>query len=239
MGNSTSELKKHYETAEKTGVLNVSKSKLAEFSPELLHLCKNLRSLELSHNKFTTLKDVGNFINLKTLSVDYNNLKELPAEIGKLVKLETLSASFNGISELPSSLSNLVNLRKVDFQGNSITQFPIVLGNLKHLDVLDLSDNKIQTIPSEVETVYATELNLNHNQIRYLAEEIADCPRLKTLRIQENCLSLTDVPPKIFAHSNISMIAAEGNIFSMKDFMNLEGYDEYMERYTSVKRKLF
>lgn len=237
-GNST--LKKHYATAEKTGVLNVSKYKLIDFPVELKQLKHVLRSLDLSHNKFCQLpSEIGSFSLLKNLSLDYNCLTDIPEAIGDLVKLETFSASNNKISELPSSLSKLVNLKKVELQGNALKEFPVVLCKLKHLDLLDLSNNVINTVPSEVAPLHVTELNLNNNQICNLAEEIADCPKLKTLRMQENCLRLSDVPPKILAHSNISTINVEGNLFEMKDFMNLDGYDEYMERYTAVKKKLY
>lgn len=239
MGNSKSELRKHYETAEKTGVLNVTKCNLTELSPELLHLGNNLRSMNLSNNKFTKLKNIDNFINLKTLYLDYNQLTELPSEIGELSKLEVLSAANNSISILPSTLSNLLNLKRVELSHNALKEFPIVLCNLKRLDLLDLSHNHIETVPSEIGLLHVTELNLDNNKINSMAEEIADCPRLKTLRIRENCMYLSGVPPKILAHSNISTINAEGNLFQMKDFMNLDGYDEYMERYTSVKKKLF
>lgn len=237
MGNSP--LKKHYVTAEKTGVINLSQCKLDDFSPELKQLNNVLRSLDLSHNKFNRLpQEIGTFTLLRNLYIDHNNLSELPEDIGNLAKLEVLSASHNKLSELPSSLSKLAALKRVELQNNFLTEFPVMLCSLKHLDLLNLESNKITTIPGEVGTLYVTELNLNHNQICNLAEEIADCPRLKTLRIQENCLKLSDVPPKILAHSNISNITAEGNLFDMKDFMNLDGYDEYMERYTAVKKKL-
>lgn len=238
MGNSA--LKKHYATAEKTGVLNISKSRLDEFPPELKQLAGVLRSLDLSSNKFNRLPlDIGTFTLLKNLNLDHNNLTQLPSEIGNLVKLEILTATFNKLNSLPSSLSQLLNLKKVELQRNELRTFPVMLCNLKHLDLLDLSCNKIESVPCEIGSLSVTELNLNQNQISSLAEEIADCPRLKTLRIQENCLRLSDVPPKILAHSNISTINAEGNLFDMKNFMELDGYDEYMERYTAVKKKLF
>lgn len=62
---------------------------------------------------------------------------------------------------------------------------------------------------------------------------------MKTLRLEENCLQLSSIPLAILNESSISMIALEGNLFEMKEFMNLEGYDAYMERYTAVKKKMF
>lgn len=94
-------------------------------------------------------------------------------------------------------------------------------------------------MPDAAATLRVTELNLNQNQIAIISEKLADCPRLKTLRLEENCLQLNAIPPQILKESQISMLALEGNLFEMKQFMNMDGYDVYMERYTAVKKKMF
>uniref|UniRef100_A0A0V0GC11 Putative leucine-rich repeat lrr protein n=1 Tax=Triatoma dimidiata TaxID=72491 RepID=A0A0V0GC11_TRIDM len=237
MGNTA--LKKHYATAEKTGVLNISNRKLMEFPIEVKHLKSSLRSLDISTNKFSKLPpDIGSFLNLKSLVVDYNNLTELPMEIGNLDKLENLSITSNKLRTLPQTLSKLHNLKELNLQQNQLTEFPVMLCDLKHLNMIDLSNNKITEVPDGVSTLHVVELILNQNQISLLSSDIADCPRLKTLRLQENCLSLNNIPIKILNDSNISTLSVEGNLFEMKQFINLEGYDRYMERYTAVKKKL-
>lgn len=238
MGNSA--LKRHFETAEKTGVLNISGRKLTEFPPKLLSLQSILRTLDLSDNRFIILpSDIGKFLQLKSLTVNKNRLVHLPTEIGQLTKLENLSAVANKLSSLPDSLSQLSNLKQVYLSENDLSLFPIMLCKLKHLDIIDLSKNKITNIPKEVGTVHVTELNLNQNQISSVAQEIANCPRLKTLRLEENCLQLSSIPKALLIDSKVSVITLEGNLFEMKNFSDLEGYDKYMERYTEVKKKLF
>lgn len=114
-----------------------------------------------------------------------------------------------------------------------------MFAGLKHLDMLDLSRNKITTVPSKAGDLQCTELNLNQNQITSLAEELADCPKLKTLRLEENCLQVAAIPIKILKQSVISTILVDGNLFNNKQFTELEGYNEYQERYTAVKKKMF
>ena len=63
-------------------------------------------------------------------------------------------------------------------------------------------------------------------QISRLSEAVAECPRLKVLRVEENCLEITALTPKILKDSNISTLALEGNLFEMKKFHNIEGYEE-------------
>ncbi|XP_012282226.1 leucine-rich repeat-containing protein 57 [Orussus abietinus] len=238
MGNSG--LKQHYETAKKTGVLNLSQRKLDEFPPNIRVLAPLLRTLDFSENKFTKLpNDVGDFTLLKHLNISQNKISSLPDALGNLAKLETLNASSNHITTLPSTLSKLAHLKQVNLSDNQISEFPLMFCNLKHLDVLDLSRNKLSAIPHGVSSLCVAELNLNQNQISTMSDQLADCPKLKTLRLEENCLQINAIPVKILKDSKISVLILEGNLFEMKQFVELEGYEQYMERYTAVKKKMF
>ncbi|CAG9772477.1 unnamed protein product [Ceutorhynchus assimilis] len=238
MGNSG--LRQHIETAQKTGVLKVSPGKLNQFPPGFKQLEGCLRTLDLSDNKFVVLPpEISRFMQLRHLNLSKNKLNKLPDSIGALTKLETFNSSDNNLTCLPRTFSNLIHLKQVILSGNQIKEFPNVFGGLKHLDVLDLSNNAIETIPSDVSTLYIIELNLNQNEISHVSSEIANCARLKTLRLEENCLTLNAIPPKLLLESKISNLTLEGNLFEMKELAHIEGYDAYMERFTAVKKKLF
>lgn len=114
-----------------------------------------------------------------------------------------------------------------------------MFAGLKNLDLLDLSRNKITSVPAAAKDLHCTELNLNQNQISSIAEEIAECTKLKTLRLEENCLQISAIPTKILKESVISTISVDGNMFNNKQFTELEGYEEYQQRYTAVKKKMF
>jgi len=145
----------------------------------------------------------------------------------------------NVITMVPLCYANLRNLKQVNLSNNQIVEFPAMFAGLKHLDMLDLARNKITVVPPAAKELQCTELNVNQNQISVLAEELADCPRLKTLRIEENCLTIAAIPIRILKSSVISNILVDGNLFNNKQFTELEGYNEYMERYTAVKKKMF
>lgn len=238
MGNKV--VKQHFDTAKKTGVLKISQQRLTEFPPHMRGFPNVLRTLDLSENRFVTLPaEIGQFDLLKHLNVSDNRLTELPHVIGNLVKLETLNAVNNMIVSIPRSLENLKNLKQVLLSNNQLTEFPTMFCGLKHLDVLDLSRNKITKIPPDVGSLQAVELNCNQNQISSLAAEIADCPKLKTLRLEENCLPLAEIHPRILKESKVSNLHVDGNLFPPKQFNSLDGYDEYMERFTAVRKKMF
>lgn len=95
-----------------------------------------------------------------------------------------------------------------------------------------------------------------------MAPEVSHCPRLKVLRLEENCLELSSIPSSILTHSMVALLSVEGNLFEVKMLRNLEGYDQvkygsspmilapsavssdslsvtlqYMERFTATKKK--
>lgn len=168
-----------------------------------------------------------------------NKLVALPEAIGGCVKLETLNAMNNVITAVPMCYANLKNLKTINLSNNQIVEFPAMFAGLTHLDMLDLSRNKITSIPAAAKDLYCTELNLNQNQISSIAEELAECQKLKTLRLEENCLQITSIPTKLLSNSVISNITIDGNLFNNKQFTELEGYKAYEERFTAVKKKMF
>lgn len=238
MGNSG--LKQHLETAQKTGVLKLSQHKLKDFLPGFVQLENVLRTLDLSDNKFIVLpNEISRFMQLKHLNLNKNKLSKLPDCIGALTKLESLNVCNNSLVSLPRTLSNLINLKQVYLSDNHLKDFPLMFCNLKYLDVLDLSKNEINSVPAEVATLNVTELNLNQNQVSEISSQIANCPRLKTLRLEENCLHLSAIHPDILQNSKICNLSLEGNLFETKQLADVPGYDAYMDRFTAVKKKLF
>lgn len=238
MGNK--QVKQHFETAQKTGVLKISQMRLNEFPSALKAFPNVLKTLDLSENRFAELPvDVGKFTILKHLNVAGNRLASIPEIIGVLVKLETLNAMNNLIVKLPPELNQCTNLKQINFSNNQINEFPIMVCGLRQLNLLDLSRNKITSIPDEVKDLQVTELNVNQNQISAISENVALCPKLKTFRIEENCLQASAALSKILKNSQICNLSVDGNLFNSKAFAELEGYEAYMERYTAARKKIF
>lgn len=148
-------------------------------------------------------------------------------EINKLMKLETLSLSFNSLKTFSlTSASKLKHVKTLNLNNNKLKEFPIDVCQLPNLDVLDLSNNFITSIPVDIEKLEAIELNLNKNRLKELTDSLSKCKRLKVLRIEENCLALETLTPTILKSSQISLIVFNGNLFDMKQFQDVDGYDE-------------
>lgn len=63
-------------------------------------------------------------------------------------------------------------------------------------------------------------------QISVLSAEVSRCPRLKVLRLEENCLELSSIPESILSESQVSLFSVEGNLFEVKKLRELEGYEK-------------
>ncbi len=161
---------------------------------------------------------------LKTLRLSENRLTGVPEEIGRqsafifflmcgqnkvkilsgnLEKLENLFLSVNLISALPNSMERLKNLKVLDVSQNLLQSLPAFLIRLKKLDTVNLSKNKVTSLPPDLSALSTTELSLNQNQVTVVPESLARAPRLRTLRLEENCLNLEGIPKELLADSKV------------------------------------
>lgn len=238
MGNASS-LRHHIETAEKTGVIQLSKSNLRDLPKDLIQISQQIRTLDLNTNRIQRLNEsISCFKNLKILNLNHNKLKLISGSIGYLDKLETFLLENNLLETLPNEIGRLSNLKTLNLSGNSFRSFPIQVCSLKNLEMLDLSNNVIESIPDEVGNSQVSELNLNNNKLRKLNDSLIKCPKLKILRLDNNQLELSAITRPILADSKICLLSVENNPFTLKQLQERDGYEQYSERYTSTKRKM-
>ncbi len=153
-------------------------------------------------------------------------VESLPNEISSMIKLETLNLSENLLKRVPPSIIQLKNLKTINLSKNNLASIPRELCQIEKLDSLDLSSNKINQVEDYVEPLNCIELNLNENRISSLSVHIAKCPRLKVLRLEQNCLELKAIPSDLMKISNVALLAYEGNMFTQKQFALMDGYDQ-------------
>lgn len=201
-----------------------------------------LRTVDLSHNKLRLLPDGPDFLPrftmLKQLHLAHNLLTALPDEIGCLRTLEVLNVAGNQLTALPSSLAGCGQLKQLLAASNKFTSFPQVLCELRQEpELVDLAGNLVEDLPPAIENFRSAELNLGQNRLRSLHPNLARCGKLRTLRLDENCLQKEAFTPEILADSNVSLFTYAGNLFQESDFQGLRGYDVYQKRYTATRMK--
>lgn len=88
-----------------------------------------------------------NLSGLKSLSLDGNNIEELPSDIGMMKSLCSLSLSGNHLRELPESFYNLDQLDNLNLGDNRFHEVSDALGKMKSLQNLMLHTNPLDRLP--------------------------------------------------------------------------------------------
>jgi len=117
--------------------LDLSFNLLQDLPSDLPLTLPHLVSLNLSHNRLSSLPDsIFGFLHLRELDVSHNNLSELPPSIFLLDKLRKMNASDNQISRLPPGIEQLQSLEKLNLLNNPLLHIPLALGGLPRLSVV-------------------------------------------------------------------------------------------------------
>ncbi|MHA1982298.1 MAG: leucine-rich repeat domain-containing protein, partial [Promethearchaeota archaeon] len=95
----------------------------------------NLKFLSLQHNQLIEVPEkIGNLKLVENIKLGNNELTVLPNSLGKLANLEFLSITNNPISSLPETLKNLKNLEHVYVRGTQITEKPEIFKDARFIE---------------------------------------------------------------------------------------------------------
>lgn len=142
------------EKFKKLEVLNISNNKISDF-PDIIK-CQNLRTFDISDNRFIVLPDV----------------------FDKLENLRKINASSNYLRLLPKFCETLEN---VDVSDNQLEQLPLALCKLTKLKV---TENKLQDIAREFKTRFGARWYRNTKKAQS-APSIEELKPLKTQELSE------------------------------------------------------
>lgn len=122
---------------------------------------------ELKSDSF--FNKLSGLVNLKKLSIESCELKDVPPQIFKLKNLEILELRSNKISNCPPLISRLKKLKNLDLTYNKITLIDTLLsGDISNSELfsLALGFNQIKLIPSTIGNLSNLSfLYLSHNRI--------------------------------------------------------------------------
>jgi len=141
-------------TSELSKLANLTEVDLSENRfvswPKALNQSSKLTRLYLTANSITNLDDMssigeGCLTSLQELSLDMNQIADIPEDICRLSGLQELSLSDNEtLSTLPRGILNCIDLSTLEIDGTDIRPMqlpPEVLQFLKDRDLVDLSDD--------------------------------------------------------------------------------------------------
>jgi len=163
---------------EKLSTLLLFNNLLVSLPDQLFEMnTSSLSTLNVSGNRLTCLPNtLWNCESLSTLSIGYNNIKELiliPNSIS-FQSLEELYCNGNSLIEfkidnmgdLDNSVLEFSYLRELGLGSCQLKSIPSFIKEIKSLEKLDLSNNQIESIPDWIGSLdHLLVLDLSHNEI--------------------------------------------------------------------------
>ena len=174
--------------------------------PDWISELKDLKSIDLSHNRLQTLPE--SFGSLSALEEFYlhetNNhpsaggksswFSKIPDSFGNLASLKIFDIYDTQLSELPESFGNLLSLKSLSVQSDAQlpdTFYPGTMKNLK--SVTEISINGFSKVPGFIaELENLTKLDISHNRLYTLPDFIGKLTKLKTLNLHSTWI--TELP---------------------------------------------
>lgn len=171
--------------------LDLSANKKLKDLPETIINLKCLEQIVLGGSGFIRLRDeLSKCTNLKEITANACNIKELPFNIGNLKKLKKLNLGANRIEAIPESIGELDQLINLNLGTNDITNLPQSITKLRKLYSISLELNRFKTFPFEVlELKSLRYLDLHNNNFKAIPIEVVDLPKLKRIYVDHEVIS--------------------------------------------------
>ncbi len=108
----------------------------------------------------TLPENFGDLNDLRSLYLEWNNIKIMPASFENLTNLISLYFSNNGLTNIIDNIGNLTELYNLDLGYNQIKIIPNSFAELTNLQYVWLFNNEIETLPNEF-----CNLNINWSEM--------------------------------------------------------------------------
>ncbi|XP_060530287.1 leucine-rich repeats and immunoglobulin-like domains protein 3 [Cylas formicarius] len=156
---------------------------------------QNLKSLDLSNNNITELKNYQfkNYTSLVEMNLSYNRIIDLPRYVFKDQKLRKLSLSHNLLQALPFQVFAMEHMTELDLSYNSLATFLDHFFKFnKYIELLLLNNNRITKLTSNslADLTALKTLDLSHNALHFFAKGLFDSlSNLEYLNLANNPLT--------------------------------------------------
>lgn len=149
----------------------------------------SLLSVDLQHKNLKTLPLDFPYSKLKSLSIGYNPLSQLPAELAAAKQLDHLSINFDPQFDPISGMAIIrqLKLTSLEINNSALMYLPLELGDMKYLRRISLANNFIKEVPEYIfMRGQFLSLNLEGNMITGLPKQIATQTELTALNLGRN-----------------------------------------------------
>ena len=216
-------------------MLNLQHNKVVTISAGAFAQIKSLQILSLSFNSIAHVEVAAfdGLSGLTSLSLDHNGLRALHPDqfLSSAPTMEDLSLNDNQLMEVPQTLTHLSQLRTLDLGENDISDLKeFDFGNLKQLYGLRIAGNKISSIKKSLfqNTTSIHVLNLAHNKLSSIEQgSFENLKDLRALRLDNNML--TDINGLASSLSRLQWFNVSSNRLLWFDYafvpMSLEWLD--------------
>jgi len=172
--------------------INNKLGKSANYNPTETEL-ESITYLDCNNTNIDNITGVGKLINLISLSLDTNQITNIPSEIKQLTNLTSFAVGSNKLTEISPEILKLNNLKFLYYWDNKIDTLPIEISNLVNLKELYLNNNKLKKIPSEIgNLINLTNLSFWDNQLTQFPIEMSNLINLEILDLDNN--KFTEIP---------------------------------------------
>lgn len=183
-------------------------------------LCPNIRALDVSHNKVTSLDGAPKAV--RTLCADHNELSDI-SPFGGLVNLQVLDLSHNSFERLSGS-SYLMHLRDLRVDSNKLTS----LTSISHLDGLirlSVSNNQLTRLDfTDFQWSSLEYLDVSGNNITSIIG-LEALPNLMTLVADDNNIEALQCEGRHRKLKKLSLRTNKLEYFDVSSFINLKVLD--------------
>lgn len=170
--------------------LSFANNQLQKMPQEISRLV-NLQRLVLKQNRLTEIPVELGTLPLQMLSLDDNQLKELPEDFAYPPNVQTISLSNNLLESIPKAVLDQKNASSLHLGTNRITEVPESIAGFERASLLDLSNNRLTSFPSAVMAMpNLQKLNLSSNAIEQFSGSTGS---LRILELAGNHLEELDV----------------------------------------------
>ncbi|MFT4600305.1 MAG: Leucine-rich repeat (LRR) protein [Arenicella sp.] len=215
---------------------NLESIVLVNPSQQLIDEClanRNLKSIKISRTKDMKF-DFSKTLNIEFVSLEFNELTEVPEsiyalkklknlllgwnviteisrDIDQLSNLENINFLFNKLSSIPDEITKCSKLKTFNFRGNrDIIQLPEDLGDLKEMTEFDVSECTITTLPKSLKNCSKLiSFEAKKNKLVKLDLDFSGMLDLKDLNVESN--KITFIDPTLFQLEKVEQLDLNNN----------------------------